>query len=54
MKTTILAMVFENLEPEFLVLIIKRKCLFFDCGKKKERKDFRFVRFEETTETRGF
>jgi hypothetical protein len=25
MKTTILAMVFENLEPEFLALIIKRK-----------------------------
>jgi hypothetical protein len=25
MKTTILAMVFENLEPQFLALIIKRK-----------------------------
>jgi hypothetical protein len=38
MKTTSFAMVFENLEPEFLVLIIKRKPLFFDSEKKEKEK----------------
>jgi hypothetical protein len=38
MKTTSFAMVFENLEREFLVLIVKRKRLFFDFGKRKKER----------------
>jgi hypothetical protein len=57
MKTTSFVMVFENLKPaSFWYWLLKENAssLILETERKKERKDFRFVRFEETTDTRGF